>query len=195
MCFPGALNSFPVTALAKGHRLGGLNQLAFIYSLPVLEVRNAEWSHWATQSRCQAHSPCRLQGENPLPLILGGVGGQVLSGLCLRETPVKNGATRQEWSIGVIRFLFGKRKKSFLRLLDRVREKNADSFSCDCAQHRGFCCVPRTNRKDPLPRVHAACAPCPPAGPPLSTRPQLCSPGRGERGLVGVQPPECSSCR
>lgn len=146
------------------------------------------------QSRCQAHSSCRLQGENPLPLLLGGVGGQVLSGLCLRETPIKNGATRQEWSIGVIRFLFGKRKKLF-RLLDGVREKNADSFRCECAQHRGFCCVPRTNRKDPLPRVHAACAPCPPAGPPLSTRPQLCSPGRGGRGLVGVRPPECSSCQ
>lgn len=45
---PGALNSFPVTAVTKRHRLGGLKQHAFIYSFPVLEVRNAEWSHWTT---------------------------------------------------------------------------------------------------------------------------------------------------
>lgn len=50
--------------------------------------------------------------------LVAGEESQGLSGICLRKTPMKKRAPKilpgQEWSIGVTRFLFGKRKTKII---------------------------------------------------------------------------------
>ena len=78
-------------------------------------------SHSARVGGCFLQAFLEAEGES-----------QGLSGLCLRKTPIKKRAPKilpgQECSLGVTRFLFGKRKKkSFSRHLGNITEKRPSS--------------------------------------------------------------------
>ena len=112
-------------------------------------------------SRSARVGGCFLQA-----FLVAGEESQGLSGLCLRKTPMKKRAPKilpgQEWSIGVTRFLFGKRKKKnhFLDTWATLQKRGPSSLTRNPVLHCE-CLWAFREQAGKIPFLgHYTCSPC-----------------------------------